>query len=75
MHGVLHLVAVLVTLSLAGLNFGIGLASSPGDIAPVLRQPWRLLKAVVAVNLVTPLVGAAVITLFPVSPRNSGTAR
>jgi bile acid:Na+ symporter, BASS family len=68
MQGVLHLVAVLVTLSLAGLNFGIGLASSPRDIAPVLRQPGRLLKAVVAVNLVTPLAGAALIALFPVSP-------
>jgi BASS family bile acid:Na+ symporter len=68
MESVQHLVPLVLAVSLGVLAFSIGLDATLDDVTSVLRQPLELAKAVGAVFLAPPLVGAALIAIFPLSP-------
>lgn len=63
-----HLVAIGIATSLAVMVISVGLDATVQDVTSVLRRPAHLLKAVVAVNLVTPLAAAVLIAIFPLGP-------
>jgi BASS family bile acid:Na+ symporter len=63
-----HLVLLLLALSVAAIELSIGLDATLEDVTTLVRQPLRLLKAMAAVNLVTPLAAAVLIAVLPLTP-------
>jgi BASS family bile acid:Na+ symporter len=59
---------LLISLSLAGLVLRVGLDADLADILELWRRPAKLLKAVLAVNVVVPLAALALVILVPLSP-------
>jgi BASS family bile acid:Na+ symporter len=69
METVRLLIPLLITVSLAGLVLAVGLNAGRGDLLYVLRQPGRLMKAILAVIVIPPVAAAAVIALVaPLEP-------
>lgn len=65
----LHLVILLVIkLTLAALILSVGMDATFSDLSSLFRQPLRLLKAVLAVNVIVPLAAGILISLFPLMP-------
>jgi BASS family bile acid:Na+ symporter len=62
------LIPLVLTLSLAGLIIAVGLDAEVDDLLYVLRRPFMLLKAVVAVNVVVPIAAMFLVALFPLTP-------
>ena len=68
MEAIKQIIPILLTISLAGLVFTVGLKSVQGDLVYVLRRPTRLIKALIAVDVI-PVVAAVLLTLFlPLDP-------
>lgn len=67
MEALQTLVRAVITISLVALVFSVGMDATPKEVASLVRQPRRLLAALVAVNLVTPVAGAVLIAVFPLS--------
>lgn len=63
-----NLLPHVLAASLAGLVAAVGLNARPGDLTYLLQRPRRLLKAVAAVNVITPAVAVLLVTAFPLSP-------
>jgi BASS family bile acid:Na+ symporter len=63
-----QLIGLIVTLSLVGMIAALGMDTTLGDLVSLFRQPVRLLKAVLAVNVVAPVAAAIIIGLFPLTP-------
>jgi len=63
-----QLIPLVVTLSLAGLVMAVGLEATPRELLSLFRQPLRLARAVLAVNVIVPVVAAILVGLFPLSP-------
>jgi BASS family bile acid:Na+ symporter len=57
-----------VVLSLACMIAALGMETTLGELASLFRSPVRLLKAVIAVNVVAPVAAAVIIGLFPLTP-------
>ena len=61
--------AVLVPLglkiSITLLVFSIGLGTAPGELIYLVRHPGRMTRALVAMNLVMPVIAVLAIKLFP----------
>lgn len=68
MEAMKQIIPILLTLSLAGLVMTVGLKSVQGDLVYVLTRPTRLLKAIIAVDVI-PIAAAILLTLFlPLEP-------
>jgi BASS family bile acid:Na+ symporter len=67
-----QVIASIVTLSLVCMVAAEGMGATPGDVISLFRRPKRLLKAVVAVNVVVPVAAAIIIELFPLTPLARG---
>lgn len=63
-----HLVLLILAVSVASIELSIGLDATFDDVTSLVRQPARLLKAMAAVNLVTPLAAAILIAILPLTP-------
>ena len=63
-----QLIPLVVTLSLAGLVMAVGLEATPRELLSLFRQPLRLARAVLAVNVIVPVAAAILVGLFPLSP-------
>ena len=68
MHGPILLVVVGMVLSVALLVASVGMRATWSDLTSLFRTPFRLLRAVIAVNVVVPLAGAVMLALFPLVP-------
>jgi BASS family bile acid:Na+ symporter len=62
------LIGPIVMISLVGLIAGLGMNATFDELISLFRQPVRLLKALIAVNVVAPVAAAIVIGLFPLTP-------
>jgi BASS family bile acid:Na+ symporter len=62
-----HVIVLLVVLSVGALVASVGMQSTLSELLSLFRQPVRLLKAVVAVNVVVPLAAAVLLALFPLT--------
>ena len=67
MEALKQVIPIVLGLSLALLVLAIGLKSSEGDFAYVLRRPGLLAKALIAVCIVPPLAAIAVLGVIGVS--------
>ena len=63
-----QLIPLVVKLSLAGLVMAVGLEATPRELLSLFRQPLRLARAVLAVNVIVPVAAAILVGLFPLSP-------
>lgn len=68
MEALKSLLPYAFSASLAGLVAAVGLNARPGDLTYLLWRPRRLLKAVAAVNLITPAAAVLLVSIFPLSP-------
>jgi BASS family bile acid:Na+ symporter len=62
------LIGPVVTVSLIALIAALGMNATFGELVSLFRQPVRLLKALIAVNVVAPTAAAIIIGLFPLTP-------
>jgi len=62
------LIGPIVMISLVGLIAALGMNATFDELISLFRQPVRLLKALIAVNVVAPVAAAIVIGLFPLTP-------
>ena len=58
------LIRLAVTVSVALIAFGVGLASGPRDIGMLLRQPALLARSLLAMNVIMPLIAIATALVF-----------
>jgi BASS family bile acid:Na+ symporter len=63
-----QLVPVLMQASLGLVVVGLGLQTEPGDLTYLLRRPALLLRSVLSMNVVTPLLAAAIAAGFHLAP-------
>jgi BASS family bile acid:Na+ symporter len=63
-----QLIPVLLQLSVGLVVLGLGLQTAPGDLIYLLRRPALLVRSVLAMNVVTPLVAAAIATGLHLAP-------
>jgi BASS family bile acid:Na+ symporter len=68
MEALKSLLPLIVTAGLAALVLAIGLDARKDDALFLIRQPRKLLKAVVAISIVVPIVALGVIHLLPLRP-------
>jgi BASS family bile acid:Na+ symporter len=68
MHLLQTLIPLVLTLSLAGLVFAVGLHADNGDLLYLLRHPRQLFKAIVAVIVIPPIAAGLLVSLAPLSP-------
>jgi BASS family bile acid:Na+ symporter len=68
MHLLQSLIPLVLTLSLAGLVFSVGLNSGRGDLLYLLRRPAQLFKAILAVIVIPPIAAGLLISLAPLEP-------
>jgi BASS family bile acid:Na+ symporter len=68
MHLLQTLIPLVLTLSLAGLVFAVGLHTDHGDLLYLLHHPHRLFKAIVAVIVIPPVAAGLLISLTPLAP-------
>jgi bile acid:Na+ symporter, BASS family len=59
---------ILIALSLAAIVISIGMSSTRDDLLFVLRRPAVLFRAVLAVDLIPPIVAAILIWFLPLDP-------
>lgn len=62
------LIPIVLTLSLAGLVFAVGLNSSRGDLIHLLHRPAQLVRAILAVIVIPPLAAGLLISFAPLEP-------
>jgi BASS family bile acid:Na+ symporter len=67
MEALQHLIRSVIALSLTALIFSVGLDATVKEVTSLFRQPKRLVSAIVAVNVATPIAAAALIAIFPLS--------
>jgi len=63
-----QLVPALMQVSLALVVIALGLRTAPGDLTYLVRRPGLLLRSVIAMNVVTPLVAAALAAWLKLKP-------
>ena len=61
-------ILLAVKLSIAALVLAVGMDATLPDLLSLFRSPIRLLKAVLAVNVIVPLAAGILIGLFPLVP-------
>ena len=62
------LIPIVLTLSLAGLVFAVGLNSSRGDLLHLLQRPAQLFRAILAVIVIPPIAAGLLISFTPLEP-------
>lgn len=62
------LILLALKASIALSVFGLGLKATFMDVTFLLRQPWLLLKSLLAMNVVLPLLVAVLVSLFDLNP-------
>jgi BASS family bile acid:Na+ symporter len=68
MHLLQTLVPLVITLSLAGLVFAVGLHADHGDLLYLLHHPGKLFRAILAVLVIPPAAAGLLVSLAPISP-------
>src|SRR5690348_9344742 len=63
-----QIIPLALQVSLFALVMSIGLESRWGDLAHVLQRPALLLRAILAVNVIVPLVAVALCLILPIAP-------
>lgn len=61
------LIPLILTTSLAALIVAVGMDAEFDDLLYLFRRPVRLLKAVLAVNVVVPIAAVLLVFVFPLS--------
>lgn len=62
------LIPIVLTLSLAGLVFAVGLNSSRGDLLHLIQRPAQLFRAILAVIVIPPIAAGLLISFTPLEP-------
>ena len=62
------LIQILVQVSLIVLVAGFGLRARWSDLGAAFRNPGMLLRAILAVNIVVPLVASLMVWILPIDP-------
>jgi BASS family bile acid:Na+ symporter len=62
------LLVLILKASIAVLVFTVGLQTAPRELTLLLRSPWRLVRALVSMNLVMLALAVAIALLFPLQP-------
>jgi BASS family bile acid:Na+ symporter len=62
-----QVIVAIVTVSLVCMIAAEGMGATLDDVISLFRRPLRLLKAVLAVNVVVPLAAAVMLELFPMT--------
>ncbi|KQW78784.1 hypothetical protein ASC65_15845 [Brevundimonas sp. Root1279] len=68
MEAIKALIPILLTVSLAGLVFVVGLNSGRGELLYVFRRPALLARAVLAVLVIPPIAAGLLIWALPLTP-------
>ncbi|MCR5877185.1 hypothetical protein [Phenylobacterium sp. J367] len=68
MEALQALIPAVLTVSLALLIVAVGLDAELDELTSAFRQPGRLVRAVLAVNVAVPLAAVAVVQFLPLSP-------
>jgi BASS family bile acid:Na+ symporter len=63
-----QILGLVVTISLVSLIAALGMNATFAELTSLFRQPVRLIKALIAVNVVAPVAAAIIIGLFPLTP-------
>src|SRR5262245_48681904 len=63
-----QLVTLALQVSIALIVFAVALQAKPGDIGYLLRRPSLLLRSVLAMNVVMPIIAAAIAAAFNLNP-------
>jgi bile acid:Na+ symporter, BASS family len=66
--GLAAVIALALKVSIALNVLAVGLAARPADVVSVLRSPGRLLRSLVAMDVVMPLFAAGLAAIFPLHP-------
>lgn len=67
MEAIQHLVPLVFAVSLAILVASVGLNATLDDALFLFRRPVRLLKAILAVNVIVPLAAVVIVSILPIS--------
>jgi BASS family bile acid:Na+ symporter len=65
---VASLLPLVIRTSLVLMVVGLGLGASPGDVLYLVRRPALLLRSLLAMNVIVPLVAAALASVFALNP-------
>ena len=68
MQALQHVLPLVIAASLAALVLAVGMDSTLDEVLALFRRPGRLLKAVLAVNVIVPLAAIVLVSLFPLTP-------
>ena len=68
MPGVVALLVVVLKVSVFLNVLALGMAARTSDAVFVLRQPWLLLRSILAMNVIMPLMAAALVEAFDLNP-------
>jgi BASS family bile acid:Na+ symporter len=68
MHLLQSLIPLVLTLSLAGLVFAVGLNSSRKDLLYLLHRPAKLFRAILAVIVIPPIAAGLLVSIAPLEP-------
>jgi len=63
-----QIIGLIVTITLVGMIAALGMNATIAELVSLFRRPVRLLKALLAVNVVAPIAAAIIIGLFPLTP-------
>jgi BASS family bile acid:Na+ symporter len=63
-----QLIPLLLQISVGAIVFSLGLQARPGDVGYLLRRPSLLLRSVLAMNIVMPILAAAIAAAFKLRP-------
>lgn len=68
MPGVVALLVVILKISVFLNVLALGMAARATDVMFVLRQPWLLLRSLLAMSVIMPLLAAALVEVFDLNP-------
>lgn len=67
MEALATLIPIVLTTSLAALIVAVGMDADRGDLLYLFRQPVKLAKAVLAVNVIVPIAAVLLVFVFPLT--------
>src|SRR5262249_36420173 len=63
-----ELVVLGIKISIVLIVFGLGLKSTPSDVVYLARRPALLARSLLSMNVITPLLAAAIVAAFSLKP-------
>jgi BASS family bile acid:Na+ symporter len=68
MEALKEILLLAMFISLIAMEVDLGLNATLDDLLFVLRRPWLLAKAVLAVSVIVPIAAVVLVSLFPLTP-------